>query len=65
MSRLALYFLGPPRVERDDVPLKIRRRKATALLAYLALTGEACNRDALAALFWPEHDRSQARGWLP
>jgi ABC-type oligopeptide transport system substrate-binding subunit/DNA-binding SARP family transcriptional activator len=64
MSRLALCFLGPPHVERDDVPLKIRRRKASALLAYLAVRGEGCTRDALAALFWPEHDQSHARAGL-
>jgi ABC-type oligopeptide transport system substrate-binding subunit/DNA-binding SARP family transcriptional activator len=64
VSRLALYLLGPPQFERDGTPLKVRRRRAAALLAYLAVTGEPRSRDALATLFWPEHDRSQARAGL-
>ena len=42
MSRLALYLLGPPRVERGGEPLKIAGRKAVALLAEhaAAVTGE-------------------------
>ena len=64
MSRLALYLLGPHYIERDGVPLKVRRRKAAALLAYLVVSGETHSRDALATLFWPEHDQSQALGGL-
>ena len=50
MSRLALYLLGPPRIERDGVPISIHRRKAVALLAYLAVSGGRHSRDALATL---------------
>jgi DNA-binding SARP family transcriptional activator len=64
MSRLALYLLGPPRIERDGKPVTIRRRKAVALLAYLAVTGECHTRDALATLCWPESDQSRARASL-
>ena len=64
MSRLALYVLGPPRIERDGVPVQIRRRNIVALLAYLAVTGRSHSRDALATLFWPEHDQSGARAGL-
>jgi ABC-type transport system substrate-binding protein/DNA-binding SARP family transcriptional activator len=64
VPRLGLHLLGPPLVERDGVPLKFRRRRSTALLAYLAVTGDACTREALAALFWPEHDASRARAGL-
>ena len=28
MSRLAIYLLGPPRIERDGVLIKLDRRKA-------------------------------------
>jgi diguanylate cyclase (GGDEF)-like protein len=64
MSRLSLYLLGPPRIERDGKPVQIRRRKAIALLAYLAVTGRAHSRDALATLLWPEQSQSRARAGL-
>ena len=64
MSSLALYFLGAPRVERDRRPVEFDSRKATALLAYLAVTGRPHRRDALAALLWPESDSPHSRGAL-
>ena len=64
MSRLALFLLGSPRIERDGEPVHIPRRKAVALLAYLAVTGQTHRRDALATLLWPEHDQSHARAGL-
>jgi hypothetical protein len=39
MSRLAIFLLAPPRIELDDEPIQISRRKVVALLAYLAVTG--------------------------
>lgn len=39
-------------------------RKALALLAYLAVSGEAQRRETLAALLWPEYDHSHALGAL-
>ena len=50
MSGLALYLLGAPRIERDGVPIRLDRRKATALLAYLAVTGVRHRRDSLVNL---------------
>jgi len=64
MSRLALFFLGSPRIELDDVPVELDRRKAVALLAYLAVTGREHSRDTLATLLWPEYDQSRARAAL-
>ena len=64
MPHLALYLLGPPRLERDGQPIEITRRKAVALLAYLAVTGERHSRDSLAALLWPEYDHRRARADL-
>jgi predicted ATPase/DNA-binding SARP family transcriptional activator len=64
VSRLALFLLGPPRIERNGAPIKIHRRKAMALIAYLAATGRSHSRDALATLFWPEADQSRARAGL-
>jgi len=60
MSRLRLYLLGPPHVELDGEPLHLPRRKAMALLAYLAETGRAHSRDSLATLLWPEYDQCSA-----
>jgi DNA-binding SARP family transcriptional activator/predicted ATPase len=64
MSRLALYLLGPPRLELDGEPVHIAWRKAVALLAYLAVTGQSHSRDTLATLLWPEYDQSRARANL-
>jgi DNA-binding SARP family transcriptional activator len=33
MSRLALFLLGSPRIERDGQIVRVRRRKELALLA--------------------------------
>ena len=59
-----MRLLGPPSVERDGTPVAPDTRKAIALLAYLAVTGQAQGRDRLAALLWPEADQERARGAL-
>ncbi len=64
MSRLALFLLGAPRIEFDGVPIEVDTRKATALLAYVAVTDERHSRDSLAALFWPEADQARAHAAL-
>ncbi len=64
MSQLNIFLFGASRFERHDAPIHIPRRKATALLAYLAATGQAHSRDYLATMFWPEHDQSKARANL-
>lgn len=64
MSRLKVFLLGSPRIERDSVPVKVDTRKAIALLAYVAVTGERHTRDALATLLWPEYDQTRARAVL-
>jgi predicted ATPase/DNA-binding SARP family transcriptional activator len=69
MSQLALYLLGPLRVELDGKLVHIGRRKAVALLAYLLVTGprpgaQGHRRDSLATLLWPECDHSRARAEL-
>jgi len=64
VSPLALYLLGPPRIERDGVPLKLDRRKAMALVAYLAVTGQSHRRDSLVDLLWPDSDASSGRAAL-
>jgi DNA-binding SARP family transcriptional activator len=57
---LAIYLLGPPRLERDGQPVEVDTRKAIALLAYLALHPERLSRDQLAAFLWPEYDQERA-----
>lgn len=64
MSATKLTLFGPPRLERDGQPVDVSRRKSLAMLAYLAATGQAHSRDALAALFWPEAPQRRARGNL-
>ena len=64
MSRLALYLLGPPCFELAGRPVHIPRRKAVALLAYLAVTARSHRRESLAALLWPEYDHRRARADL-
>jgi hypothetical protein len=64
VSRLALYLIGSPRIELGGEEIHIGRRKALALLAYVAVTRERHQRDALATLLWPEYDQSRARADL-
>lgn len=61
MPRLALYFLGAPRLELDGVAVSLSYSKAVAFLAYLSLTRQPCTRQALAALLWPDYDPASAR----
>ncbi|HEV8651852.1 MAG TPA: AAA family ATPase [Actinomycetes bacterium] len=64
MTMLRVATLGPLRVELDGAPVSPDTRKAVALLAYLAVTGERHSRDVLAGLFWPDQDTAHARGAL-
>ncbi|MDM8530465.1 ABC transporter substrate-binding protein [Anaerolineales bacterium HSG25] len=64
MSQLKLYLFGSPRLELYGVPHEIERRKAMALLLYLAVTGQPHSRDALATLFWPDFDQRKAKASL-
>lgn len=61
MPKLELFFLGSPRILKNHQPIEVDTRKAIALLAYLALTGEAPTRDTLANLLWPDYDQESAR----
>ncbi len=64
MNEPTLYLLGAPRLERGGEPIGMDTRKATALLAYLALESKQHARDSLAALLWPEYGQSSARAAL-
>jgi len=63
-GRLVLKLLGPPRIERGGLAVEMDTRKATALVAYLAVTGQPQARDSLAALLWPDAVAERARGAL-
>src|SRR6185436_8012475 len=57
---LSLQLLGPPQLFLNHEPIAASRRKAVALLAYLAVIGSKQTRDSLSALFWPDYDQSKA-----
>ena len=48
----------------DGAPVVVDTRKATALLAYLAVSGQPHRREALAGLLWPDADGPRAAGAL-
>ena len=64
MTQLSIYLFGPPRLEIDGESTHISRRKAMALLAYLAVTAQPHSRESLAALLWLADDHSKACGFL-
>lgn len=57
MDDLRLCLLGLPRIEYQGHPVKLERRKAMALAAYLALARQRQSRDVVADLLWPDLDR--------
>ena len=61
---LSLALLGPPVVRRGGAPVTFDTRKATALLALLAVTGREHSREQLADLLWPEADSAKGRASL-
>src|ERR671923_160001 len=58
--RLALHFLGHPQINLDDKPVSTDRRKAVALIAYLAMNRDRQTREFLSGLFWPDYDQAKA-----
>lgn len=64
MPNLKLFLFGSPHLERGGESVHIARRKAAALLAYLATTRQKHSRDILTTVFWPDYDRSQGRADL-
>src|SRR5512138_2573657 len=63
--RLVLKFLGLPQIHLDENPVATDRRKAIALLAYLAVNGieylrQKYSRESLSTLLWPDYEQSKA-----
>lgn len=63
-SQLKLSLLGPPQIQQGFQEPVIQRRKAQALLYYLAVTGEWHHRASLATLLWSENDERRAQASL-
>ena len=59
-KHLALYLLGPLKLELNNTPITVDRRKAFALLAYLTINREQHTREYLSALLWLEYNREKA-----
>lgn len=64
MTDLRLILFGTPRLEYLGKPIKIERRKALALAAFLALAERPQSRDVVASLLWPDQDEAHARSSL-
>ena len=61
---LSIRLLGPVEIVVDGRPLVVDTRKATALLAYVAVTNQPASRERLAALLWPESSELDGRSAL-
>lgn len=64
MPLLRVSLLGAPSIEIGRKAVGTDTRKATALLAYLAVSEQPQRRATLAALLWPDNDEQRARGAL-
>ena len=61
---LTILLLGPPQIFVDGIAVAVPRRRARALVYYLAAQRRPINRERLLALFWPDHERTAARQLL-
>lgn len=64
MPELRVSLLGAPAIEVGRKRIETDTRKATALLAYLAVSEQPQRRATLAALLWPDNDEQKGRGAL-
>jgi DNA-binding SARP family transcriptional activator len=55
MTHLDVRLFGFPQIFQHNTAVHIERRKALALLAFLAVTGYPQSRETLSTLLWPEH----------
>lgn len=64
MPHLAIFALGPLRIELDGQPISTSRHKALALLVYLVLNPENQSREVLSAFLWPDYEQENAFAYL-
>ncbi len=64
MAAINLYLFGLPRIVYQGRAIEVERRKAVALMTYLALADQPQSRDTLATLLWPDLDQEHARAAL-
>jgi len=64
MPSFQIFLFGSPQIKLDNEVVTFPRRKAVALLSYLAVTQKTHTRDHLATLLWPENDQTSARSNL-
>lgn len=58
---LSILLLGPPQMIRDGAPVDLPRRRARALVFYLAAQQGPVSRDQLLGVLWPDHERGAAQ----
>ena len=63
-NELRLHLFGLPQLEFQGRQVKVARRKAVALAAYLALADHRQSRDVIVNLLWPELDHDHGRSAL-
>lgn len=64
MNQRHLNLFGAPRIVAKGGRIALPRKKALALLAYLAATGTFHTREALAALLWGDSGEQSANAYL-
>lgn len=64
MPQLEIFLFGSPQIYYSGIPIEFVRRKAVALIAYLALTNQRQSRDVLAEFLWPDNDSVRSRASL-
>jgi DNA-binding SARP family transcriptional activator len=61
---LAILLLGPPQILAAGAPVELPRRRARALVYYLAAQPAPVRREQLIGLLWPDHERGAAQQTL-
>ena len=64
VNKIVLKLFGYPSVLIHDTPVDFTRRKALALVAFLAVSKDRHSRESLAALLWPDTRASRAQANL-